>query len=723
MPVEVIDLLSSPPPPPVNDARPAKRIATPPRKAAVPSEAADYDVLDLTAESPKMVEYNSNSAAAITNPPVAGAKRTNSGPSRQDNDFMFLSDGSASDSSGLFVSKRPRVSPSSPRRKKDGGGSFRRTASAAVNNTTDKRPAPSTTMKRWHSVVDPIESSSPAHDTFNASHWKKANENWLDSLAGSQKKRQTIPEAGESSRLPILSSDPFASSPKRVPEAEQAATRSTNKQLKRADIVDLSSDPLDVPLDTLQSKPNKKPVAWDPISSSMPEKGASDHFFSSSPPRPSPKGKGRAFVDVDDIAGSDSDLPDLADIDFTKPKTAKRPYSVSPGKKGKQSKPGGWSIKPAKKAPEEREAEKKQKAEQREAERERKRAQKEQEKADRALETVKKKALEEVNKLRTDKKVSTPEMIVDLPSSLDPGRKLQIQELLKDMDVEHSIWDSTTNVVRWRRKVSSRYNEQLGHWEPLPLRIEPEGHILVIVGAAEFVKLALGIDDQNIEAHVLKIKTGHPDKKIIYLIEGLGPWMYKNRNLRNRQFQSAVRNENSAGATATSSGWGRKRNNTQPQEYVDEDSIEDALLSLQVLHGTLIHHTSGPPETAQWVAVFTQHISTVPYRRAREAATAEANFCMESGQVRAGDGPRDVYARMLQEMNRVTPAIALGIAAEFPTVPALVRGLEQHGPLALEDCRKSANRDGAFTDRAVGPAVSKRMHKVFTGRDPTSTDV
>lgn len=587
-------------------------------------------------------------------------------------------------------------------------------------------------MKRCQSLADPIESSSPAaHDTFNASNWKKKNEDFLNSLTANSQKRQPAKAvaAGE-----LSDDDPFASSPRGSPKAVKASTSNPDKPLKRAAFADLSSDPFDIPLDKLRDRPNKKPAAWDPISSSMPERGASPNPFSSSPaPPPLPRSKSSGqvedFIDVDDVASSDSDLPDLADIDFAKVREARRSYHTSPRKRSKStSKNKGKPVsKVADKTQtaEEKEAERKEKAKQREAERERKRAQKEQEKAERALENVRKKALEEVNKVRTDKKVSTPEMIVDLPSSLDAGRKLQIQELLKDMDVEHNIYDSTIdNVVKWRRKVSSRYNEEQGHWEPVRMHIEREKHVLVIVDAAEFVKLALDIDEQHLEAHVLRMKTGHPDKTIIYLIEGLGPWMRKNRNVRNRQFQSAVRNKDPPPTSSAAPSTGRRRKTAQPpQEYIDEDTVEDALLSLQVLHGALIHHTSGAPETAQWVSVFTQHISTVPYRRAREAATSGANFCMEAGQVRAGDGPRDVYARMLQEMTRVTPAIALGIAAEFPTVPALVRGLEGLGPLALENCRKSANRDGAFTDRAVGPAASKRIYKVFTGRDPSSTDV
>ncbi|RYP93172.1 hypothetical protein DL770_000746 [Monosporascus sp. CRB-9-2] len=717
MPVEVIDLLSSssdPSPPPRHPA-PRKRAATPPRRNPAPSRALDYDVLDLTEESP--TRSTTQDAGPMTDARVVpGSKRTSSGHHRQDDDFLFISDDFdiTGDLDVPFVSKRPRISPSSPRGKKSGdGSSFRRTTSAAVT-TEDRQPLQPARPKRWNSMADPIEHSSSPHNASAPGGWGKASNDWLDSIGGSRGK-QTEPKSADTARSPAASSNLFISSPPSSPIVKQTtsrdiagksstrpddllSTRNTgNKPQKRTDFIDLSSDPFDI-AEQLQKKPTKKQAAWDPISSSMPEMGGSDHVFSSSQPRP--KVRDRDFIDLDDLAGSDSDeFPDLAGIDFSKIKKTKRSYSASPRNRSKST------GKPAKKTADKKEVEKKQRAEQREGEKERKRVQKEQEKAQRALDNIKKKALEEVNKVRTDKKVSTPEMIVDLPSSLEPGLKVQIQELLKDMDVEHGTWSSTVdNVIKWRRKVTCRYNEEMGHWEPVDMHIKPENHVLVIVGAAEFVRLALGIEGQDLESHVLKVKTSHPDAKIIYLIEGLTIWMRKNRNVRNRQFQSAVRTAGGVDEPTTS---GPQRNSAQHQEYIDEDSIEDALLSLQVQHGALIHHTSLSHETAQWVAVFTQHISMIPYRRARDAATAAAGFCMESGQVRTGDGVRDTYVRMLQEMTRVTAPIAHGIAAEYGSVPELVRGLEARGPLALENCRKSANSDGAFTDRVVGPAVMK----------------
>ena len=93
---------------------------------------------------------------------------------------------------------------------------------------------------------------------------------------------------------------------------------------------------------------------------------------------------------------------------------------------------------------------------------------------------------------------------------------------------------------------------------------------------------------------------------------------------------------------------------------------------------------------------------------------------MEAGQVRSGEDAADTFTRMLQEMTQITAAVAHGIAAEHPTVRQLTAALQRDGPLALQDCRKTANKNGAFTDRRVGPSISRRLHSVFTSMDEWS---
>ncbi|KAM0428548.1 hypothetical protein ACHAPT_006908 [Fusarium lateritium] len=494
---------------------------------------------------------------------------------------------------------------------------------------------------------------------------------------------------------PIESSDPFASSSQPLPNTS-----------KVADSIELS--PLRTAAPVSKSL-HRRTATWDPISSSAPEVCS----FDSSPPG----GQGRIVIDIDDSDAnddSDDELPDISNFDIAKIRRRsllqRSQSDVIPSRSRSRPKPAATTKKSAADRARDKEA----RVAAREADKETKRREKQEAKEAKAREKERNAALAEVNKLRTDKKVSTPEMMVDIPSSLNPTVTTQLSAMLEPLDVQFTTWDSPVdNVIKWRRKVKSRYNDDIGLWEPIPLRLQDEKHVLVVMTADEFVKLSL---DEELSSHVAKMERHFSAHQVIYLLEGLIPWMRKNRNLRNRQFTSRVRAQESSASTSG-------RRNKPAESYIPEEVIEDALLQLQVMHDVLIHHTTIPLETAEWIVNFTQHVSTIPYRKQRDQATLVAGFCMESGQVKTGEDTKDTYVRMLQEIVRVTAPIAYGVAEEFSSVSALVRGLEDGGPTRLEGVRKSANKDGAFSDRIVGQAVSRRMYKVFTGLDETSTDV
>lgn len=251
------------------------------------------------------------------------------------------------------------------------------------------------------------------------------------------------------------------------------------------------------------------------------------------------------------------------------------------------------------------------KAKERDDDKERKRIQRE----DKAREKQVAANLAEVNKARTDKKISTPEMIVDLPTSIqDQSVETQTQAFLKNLQVETAMYVSPLpNVIKWRRKVDSAFNEELGHWERVLPAIHEEKHVMCLLSAKEFVAMAVSnakeADGQDLDAHVLKLKTRYPDSIPIYLIEGLEIWMRKNKNTRNRTYQAAVNRHLDSQNTLPFS-----RRKTLAAECIDENIVEDALLRLQVQHNCLIHHTNATVETAEWVAIFTQHISTIPYK-------------------------------------------------------------------------------------------------------------
>ncbi|KAL8788938.1 MAG: hypothetical protein Q9195_007054 [Heterodermia aff. obscurata] len=331
----------------------------------------------------------------------------------------------------------------------------------------------------------------------------------------------------------------------------------------------------------------------------------------------------------------------------------------------------------------------------------------------------------EVNKAKTGKKETCMEMIVDLPISIEGSRvDDQIKEFLKNQQITAASYQSSVpNVIRWRRKVDSYFDEEQGHRVAMPKKIRDEKHALCLMGAKDFVELATADPNQHgsdtLDGHIRKLKTSFAGCTVIYIIEGLDAWMRKNKNARNRAYQAAVLKQAEDSGTASSSQHNPRRK--QPDPLIDEDMIEDALLRLQIIEGCLVHHTATPFESAQWVANFTLHISQIPYKQDR--MRLDTSFCMDSGQVKTGDDKDDTYIKMLQEVNLVTVSMAHGIAAKYPNVSKLLDGFKDHGPLALEDIRKLANRDGALSDRRIGPAASRRLHAIFMGTDPSSTNV
>lgn len=345
--------------------------------------------------------------------------------------------------------------------------------------------------------------------------------------------------------------------------------------------------------------------------------------------------------------------------------------------------------------------------------------------------------LAEVNKSKVDKKNSTPEMILDISASLrHTSLGNQIDEFMKQLGVEShfsTLSPQSHSLVQWRRKVSSRYDEGLGYWVPTSRCIERERHVLVYLPAQSFIDLAIAdsADKHNsdrqmdIRAHVTSLKESHPLCGPIYLIEGLSAWMRKNRNAQNRAYQAAVLGQvhtQRSSQPVSNQPSHNRRKKTDSMGLVEEDIIEDALLQLQVEENCLIHHTTCVADTAYWIKNFTEHISTIPYRQERIIANEATAFCMDIGQVKTGEDVKDTYIKMLQEVQRVTPAMAYGIVSQYPNVRALVNGFKRYGPDMLQDVRKSANKNGAVSDTRLGPKVSKRLYKVFTCLDPASVD-
>ena len=409
-------------------------------------------------------------------------------------------------------------------------------------------------------------------------------------------------------------------------------------------------------------------------------------------------------------------------------KRLKKPRDAEQGKAGQAS---GKEDKEARAR--ERQLAKEQRAKEKEIDALRKREEKEK----KAKQKQKDAEIAEVNKAKLDKKDSTPEMIVDLPASLHGQRvDTQTREFLNNLQVDSAVYQSgIPDVIKWRRKVKARWNPDEGRWEPLPrMQIEDEKHIMCILPAADFISLssAKDDDDDDLDTHVSKLKRAYPDSIPIYLIEGLTRKLRENKTAANRQYQNEVLNADPQTTNLPTSHPPKRRK--PPPPIVNEEHIEDALLRLQVQHACLIHHTATHVDTAEWIATFTQHISTIPYKLTRLALTTSTSSCLEPGQVKTGQDVSDTYSKILQEIIRVTPPIAQAIVNEYPSLSALSRAFRKAdergaemggggGSALLERLQKATSRNGGFSDRCVGKAISRRVYGVFMEGDPASTRI
>lgn len=430
---------------------------------------------------------------------------------------------------------------------------------------------------------------------------------------------------------------------------------------------------------------------------------------------------------LDPVELEDSDeFPSIEDVKswHSTPKKAKAPeepktrYYDSDSSSGKKKKKKREMVKDKALSAEEKKVAK-------DAEKEQNRINKERAKAEKEREKEKAKILAKVNNDRTKPEISASEMIVDLPSCIqDKSNTIlrdEIDTLLAELNVEKSHWENPDLVIKWRRKTISEYSDESGIWEPRPLQIKDEKHILCVLPAKRFVDMALKRGDEDLDTYVSILKSQFEACKLIYLIVGLTAWQRKNRNIKDRQFKAAVGSRIPGVEVASTNS--QRRKVASADEYVEDadDAIEDALLTLEIVHKVRYWLTADARDSAKWVIQFTKHISTIPYLAQREGFGL--NSCMVSGQFRSGKDATDTYVKMLEEIHHVTEKMAEGIVAEYPTPQALLQGFKEGGPLAIKGCRKMGNKNGALADTEIGKAISRRVYKIFTEEDPECCDV
>ncbi|XP_070783671.1 probable crossover junction endonuclease EME2 [Enoplosus armatus] len=156
---------------------------------------------------------------------------------------------------------------------------------------------------------------------------------------------------------------------------------------------------------------------------------------------------------------------------------------------------------------------------------------------------------------------------------------------------------------------------------------------------------------------------------------------------------------------------------------MEELHIEEVLVYLQLCKNISLVFLDGWQEVTDHVCAVTKALSKRPFKLLTERA--ELPFCVDgswASGVRAerdGSGLIQVWSKQIQQLNRVSPAVASTVTAAYPSPQLLLQAYES---LGSEEDRKGLLAGllvkSGGKERRIGPEISARVYRCFTAQNP-----
>lgn len=151
--------------------------------------------------------------------------------------------------------------------------------------------------------------------------------------------------------------------------------------------------------------------------------------------------------------------------------------------------------------------------------------------------------------------------------------------------------------------------------------------------------------------------------------------------------------------------------------------IEEVLVYLQLCKNISLVFLNDWQEITNHVCGVTKALSKRPFKLLTERA--ELPFCVDGSWAsgvrveRDGSGLIQVWSRQIQQLNRVSPAVASTVTAAYPS-PQLL--LQAYQSLESEEARKGLLAGllvkSGGKERRIGPEISARVYRCLTAQNP-----
>ncbi|XP_034286138.1 probable crossover junction endonuclease EME2 isoform X2 [Pantherophis guttatus] len=162
-----------------------------------------------------------------------------------------------------------------------------------------------------------------------------------------------------------------------------------------------------------------------------------------------------------------------------------------------------------------------------------------------------------------------------------------------------------------------------------------------------------------------------------------------------------------------------------PEQSMTRHEIEEALVVLQLQGNINVLFLETWQELAQHVSAVTRAIAQRPYKKHQEKQPF--SFCAKGKWAsgvhigKDGKGLQETWLKQIQQLNRVSPAMATAIAQAYPSPSLLLR--------AYQECKTEAERrlllsnlqvrtEDSKTERRIGPDLSRRVYLFMVSTNP-----
>lgn len=274
----------------------------------------------------------------------------------------------------------------------------------------------------------------------------------------------------------------------------------------------------------------------------------------------------------------------------------------------------------------------------------------------------------------------------------------------------------TLDGLQWRNRIENQGLPNSISWTRQALQTEDEDKNEVI----EEDQVLMVISHNELEDMVMSHKTVTNQSALI------GDMYEESESLLDHLYKYLTR---TAGKVVTILVMISQRSGSCGEDDLDLDlnqhhlDTEELLVHLQLYWNVAVHFLFGWQEVTDHVVALTKALSKRPYKAL--CGDPDLGFCMDgswSAGVRVdkdGHGLAQVWTRQIQQLNRISPAMAKAVTSAYPSPSLLLKAYEE---LPSEEERRRLLADltvvGGAKERRVGPELAGRVHRLLTSQNP-----